>query len=501
MLAAGTGAGLVVWLPFQTPVAALLYQYVPLSAEAARVIVLAKDVVAAVATLFLLATGWRRLRWSWLDGVALLYVALVLGYALVPFTAGRTLPLMAVAVSVRDFVLPVELYILGRLVAASGLSLGRVVAVFFAASVASAAFTLAQYFFTSPQFWTSTIDLVKYVRDVQEIQGARDLWSISVLSHFGVGEVATFARAVGTFTHPVGTGHYFVVPLSLSVSYLLSRAYGSRVGACVAAFLVLVFALSVLVPISRGAWIAAAVSVVILGWLARRLGTAIIGLAVAIAVVVLVPPYSYAVKSALTATDASIRGHLEAIDQGIRVILGNPLGLGAGHADQALSLQSQPPPPPPPPATTPIPADAGSSPASPSASAAPGPVQTPIPGGIGSQPEGSETASEGVGESMYLSIWVTAGPLGLLAFLTWVAGELLRLAFDSRRDWMRLGIFAALVGLLVASAFASPLMRFTSGGLPWLLLGAAVGVAPPSWGVHGQHRGLATSLAKPSVFG
>jgi hypothetical protein len=440
-------AGLLIWLPLQTPFVAILYQYSQWTVEWARALVLAKDVIGAAATGLLVVALWRRVHWTVFDFAGFGYVALVVLYAVVPYLVGQALPTMAVVASVRNFVLPVELFVLGRLVVGAGVRLGVLAAVFLAVSAASASFTVAQYFLTPPSFWVSTIDLVGYVREVQGIPSARDLWSISALGHFGVGEVATFPRAVGTFAHPVGAGHYFVLAVSLAVASLLA---GGPLRGWRALALVILFAAVVIVPISRGAWIAAVVAVGILGMLTRRVRLTALGLAAAIAFVTVVPPYSYSVSSGLSLTDTSIRGHIEAVAHGVRVVLTNPLGLGAGHADQPGTVYSQP-------------------------SASPDQGSGGQPGSGGETPASSAgTTSEGVGESMYLSIWVTAGPIGLVLFLTWIVGTLARLGLGSGNDWKRLAVLAAFAGLLVASAFASPLMRFTSGGSVWLLLGAAL---------------------------
>lgn len=432
----GVAGFIVVWLPIQTTLIAALYQYAGIPATLARALLLGKDVVVA-ASVVLLAIAYRRsVGLRWFDFVAAAYVALVLVYAFVPMLAGSGLPLEAVAASIRAFVLPVELYALGRLVKVAGVSIERVVSLFVFVSAIAAVAMLLQYALTSPSFWVETIDLVGFVREVQGLPGAVDLWSISALGHFGVGEIATFARAVGPFAHPVGTAHYFLLPLILTAAIgvtSVNRRPGWARRPAVVIALVVLFALAVITPISRGAWIATAVAAVVVGVLSGRLLRVILGLAIATAFVALVPPFNYSILSLLNLSDSSALGHLDAIQRGVGVIAENPLGLGAGHGDHL------------------------------------GEALSGAPGGVANE-------SAGVGESMYLAILATAGPLGLVALLVWLAAIVARLLPTPplRPTWYQVGLLGGFLGLLVSSTIASPLMRFTTSAGLWLLIGMAV---------------------------
>jgi hypothetical protein len=76
---------------------------------------------------------------------------------------------------------------------------------------------------------------------------------------------------------------------------------------------------------------------------------------------------------------------------------------------------------------------------------------------------------------MYLTTLAVAGPLGLLALLGWLGGVATSLVPRSRpRSWIHVGLFAIFVGMLVSSAIASPLMRFTTAAGFWVLLGLAL---------------------------
>ena len=310
---------LIAWLPLQTPIALLLYQYADLPVVAARGVLLAKDAAVAIAVLALLVTTWRSLRLRWFDVAAMAYVAIVFAYSVVPMALGSTLPPAAVLASAREFVMPVELYLLGRLAVAAGVDLRVAVRAILVVAAIAAVATVALYF-VPPTFWSSAMDLVTFEREVQSIPNAVSLWDIGLLGQFGVGDGGTFARAIGPFTHPVGTAHYFVLPLVIA-SCAAMRAWqvGSRVEARRYLLLVALFAAAVVTPISRGGWLSAAFALLLAGLIFHRLRATILVLAILGAALALIPPFSYSISSALSRTDSSVIGHQEAIGESTRL--------------------------------------------------------------------------------------------------------------------------------------------------------------------------------------
>jgi len=421
---------LLLWLPLQTPVTMLAYQYGGLSVGQTRAILLLKDLVVPVLLVFLAARHLGQARLRWFDWMAVVYAALVGVYSVIPWLAGSKLPFLAVAVSARIFLLPVELYALGRLAALAGVKIRLIVTVFLAGSAAAALFALVQYVALPPSFWLATMDLPRFVREVQGLPGAMTLWDISVLGAYGVGEGGQFLRAIGPFTHPVGAGHYFVLPLLLSVSAAFdarNRNGGLRPLATYLALAIL-FTVAVITTISRGSWLAAAVGVLLMGIFYRRVLITVVALAAVGLFLAVVPPFSLSISSALSLGDSSVVAHGSAIEKGIETVAQNPLGLGVGQGDQ--------------------------------------------PGFA----FGGEEGAAGVGENMYLALLVTVGPVGLAAFLAWSFGMAWTLLADLRRDrkWLGAGMLAAVAGYAVSAGTASPLMRFTTSAQFWLLLGLVI---------------------------
>jgi hypothetical protein len=422
---------LLVWLPLQTPVAIALFQYANFSAEATRAVLLAKDLITGLLILALAAFFLRRVHLHWFDWLALGYVIVLVAYAAIPLVIGTRLAPIAIIASARELLVPVELYALGRLAVAAGLNISSVVRAFLIIAGAAAVFSLILYLFVPITFWSSTLDLVRFERVVQGIPNARTLWDISLLGQYGVGDSGSFPRAVGPFTHPVGTAHYFVVPLILAATAAMTAKRALAPNLLGWLGVIGLFAAAVLTPISRGAWLAAAVGVVVAGLLYRRILPTAAGVAIVMLFIVLVPPFSYSVSSALGGTDSSMAGHTQAIEEGIHTVIHNPLGLGLGQADQFGAVLSD--------------------------------------------------ASAAIGENLYLVLHVSVGPIGLLLFIGWVVGILLSLIESLRPGkaaWMQIAMAATLVGLLVSAVTASPLLRFTTAASFWLLLGLLVPNGP-----------------------
>jgi hypothetical protein len=427
--------GLIVWLPLQTPIAIALYQYGGLSVNAVRAFVLAKDVIVALAVVVLLARHFRDLRWHWFDLSAVMFLVLLAIYSVVPLLSPGGPSLNATVAGLRQFILPMEVYALGRLAAASGVRFGAVLRPFFVISIAAALFTSVLYLFVPVSFWTSTLDLVRYVREVQGLPNANSLWDISVVGTYGQASGETIARAIGPFTHPVGTAAYFILPLALSAGALSFASRRREWHPVVWAVAGLLFLASIVFSISRGGWIAAGLAILLCGFSLRQVRLSLLVVATMAAVVWFVPPFSVSLHSALNGTDGSAILHQQAVDQGVQTIGQNPFGSGVGRSDYQFGETF---------------------------------------GGSGG--EGTLL------ENTYLSVFVGIGPLGLGTFMAWLAGIVLALwprARSLRYHWPRVAVVAAVVGLAVASLTSATLLRFTTGASFWVLVGLLIGHLPP----------------------
>jgi hypothetical protein len=417
------------WIPLQTPLAVVAWQYLSLSVSATQAILLVKDFWAAGLILILFFRHLREIRFHWFDWFALGFVVLVFIYSVVPAVLGSHLPALAVIASARELLVPVELYALGRLAGYAGVSPKRLVVAFLVIAAAAAAFSIGTWAVMPWEFWTSTYNLVGFTRIVQGIQSATDIWWASILSYYG--SFGAALRAVGPFTHPVGTGVYFAMPLSLAVCAVWMSNVRRRVALAVAVAALALFFVAVISPISRGTWIGFVAAVAVAGVVLHKYRLAAVTVIAFALFVAFVPPYSWAVRSAANSSDSSSIGHATAIASGISVITAHPGGLGVGQGDQYGTVFSG----------------------------------------------GNSVA--GVGENMYLTTYASTGPVGTLAFVVWL-GALLVALFRRVRPtlpaWICVGVGVGLLAEVIAGLSASTLMRFTTAASIWLLVGLVIAV-------------------------
>jgi hypothetical protein len=427
---------LIAWLPLQTPIAIAIYQYGGWSAGAVRALVLGKDVLALAAIAILLVRHRGQIRLYWFDVLAAAFVGLLAMYAIVPLLSGNGPSLNATIAGVRQFVLPIEIYVLGRLAATAGVAFKPALRTFLVVAACAAVFTVVLYVFLPVSFWASTLDLVRYVREVQGLPGANSLWDISVVGSYGQVDAEPISRAIGPFTHPVGTAAYFILPLAI----VTGAAFASRAGRSVLTLSVggALFLAAIIFTISRGGWIAAGLALVLLGLSLRRIRAALLVLLICGSVVWFVPPFSVSVQSAMNGTDGSAILHQQAVENGVDTVTKNPLGSGVGRSDVQFG-----------------------------------------------QSFGGSDGQGSLLENTYLSIFVATGPLGLLTFVGWLLGIVISLWPTRGRlrfHWPNVALIAAIAGLSVASLTSNTLMRFTTGASFWLLIGLLVGHLP----VRGQ---------------
>ncbi len=422
---------LIAWLPLQTPLAIIVFQYGHAD-RTAWAMLLAKDVFTALLIVYFFARYWRQVRFYWFDWAALAYVVLLGVYSIVPWLLGSKIGVTPVIASLRELGVPVELYALGRLAIVAGADVRWLVRWFLAVAGVTAAFTVAVWALLPASFWATTLDLVSFVRVVQGIPNALTIWDISLVAHFGGGPSDIYSRAVGPFTQPVGTAHYFVLPMILCVAFgFQAIRAGNRRNIAIAAVVGLLMAAAVVTPISRGSWIAAGLAFFICALAYRYRALVAVVFVVAALVLLAVPASRNSIITTLQGTDASSAGHAAAVDTGVKTMTENPLGLGVGQSGQ-----------------------------------------------FGQVLASGDEAGAGVGENMYLELLVSVGPLGFLVFVAWMAGLLWTLAGLRRRgppSWILVGTSAALVGYIVSALFASPLMRFTTSASIWLVIGLCIG--------------------------
>ncbi len=417
------------WMPLCTPVSLLAWENHLVSVPVAQAILLVKDGWAAglIAVLFL--RHIREIRFRWFDWCALAYAALVVVYSVVPSLLGSHLSALSVIASARELLVPVELYGLGRLAGYAGVSTATVVKAFLVIAAVAAAFTVAAFVLEPGAFWQNTYELVNFIRVVQGVPTAWTTWQISLLTMYGsFGEAI---RAVGPFSHPVGTGVYFAMPLTLVVCAAWLSSRRQKVAMVTVMIGVVLFALAVITPISRGTWIGFVGAVVVCGAVLHRYRLSVLTVVVFAAFIVLVPPFSWSVWASVAGNDSSTNAHTQTVQKDVtHVLTTNPVvGPKVGAGDSAGQNYTA----------------------------------------------GDDAA--GVGENMYLTAYASVGPLGALAFVAWLGALLVELFGRVRSGipaWISIGVAAGLLAEVAAGMTASTLMRFTTSASMMLLVGLVV---------------------------
>ena len=191
-----------------------------------------------------------------------------------------------------------------------------------------------------------------------------------------------YPRAIATFTHPVGAGGYFLLPLGLSVAaWFGGEAHGKRWMTAGLIGLSLLFGLATIVTISRGAWIAAAIVVFMCGYSLSDFGWPS---SASRSPGCSSPECRRSTSDLVSAEPIRLirRGHIEAIGRDTQTFLKNIIGMGLGSADRVTAMSAEP---------------------------TPGPAAQV---GAGTTSAGVDSEDAGIGEDLYLSVLVSTGPLG-----------------------------------------------------------------------------------------
>lgn len=419
-------AGLLGWLPVSLVLLGLLYHYgVP--ATAVRALGAVKD---AVTIGLLLAVLRRRLggrKADVRDWLALAFLAVLLGYLLVPSVVPGLLGRAAFHVRVlawRNDVLFVAL-LLGaryagipprwcRRVAVTVVGTGAVLAAGALWEVAApAAFN---------HFMVAVAAVPTYQREVLGATGVAD----NVLTYTG-----DTLRAGSFLDDPITLPFYLLVPFGLLAAAVARRRHGLLAGAGL-----LLVAAGIVVTVTRSAMLGALFAVLALSAVAaRRRAGGRVGLALLVtaAVAVAVPAVAGTalagrITQSLDRANSDTTGHLQHTLTGLRVAAARPLGQGLGTV-------------------------AGT---------------------------GQRFAVQGtvVAEDSYLQIADEVGLLPLVLFVALLAAVLARLyrrTADPGEFWVAGGMFAAGVGLAVGGLLLQVWLDYSTALSWWGLAGLALG--------------------------
>ncbi len=401
-----------------------------------------KEALLAVA-LVLVVRERRRLPFDGLaaDWLALAFGAFVVLYAAIPqrwLSGGATHK--GVLYGLRDDLVPVGAYFLGRGLALTVPELRRLAATILATAAGVAAFGLVDIYAIPLSWWRNSGAPGWFSHQLGfSYQGLSNLPENFV---YNTGNNHPIRRLVSTFLSPLASSYLLVVALLLVAAWWMrARPSGARQRAVFFALLALLFA-GLLWTHSRSSYIALALGLLAFAWVRRDGRVVAIGAALAAVAVgaLFVKAYPHigpattftpseikvqereakgagAAVSAGGAEDASTASHWRSLKAGIRTVVHHPQGFGLGNS-------------------------------------------------------GSTAARTGVtveaGESTYTQIGVDTGLAGALVFVAWSL-VLLRGALR-RRAWIGASLAAVLALGLQTDVIGVPWLAYVL----WALAGTAV---------------------------
>lgn len=302
-----------------------------------------KDVLVLLALLS--AWWWRRddLRPTAVDGLALLYVAFLVVYALLPQSLlGGGATTKGVAYAFRHDLLPVEAYFLGRGLALTPAERGRLCRTILWTAVGVAVFGLLDVYLVRLSFWRP------YAGWFGDQLGLRyhGLSGLPENFIYNAGNNVVFRRLTSTFLSPLATGYLLVV--ALLALPLRSRRWAP-------ALALLLFA-AVLWTHTRAALLALVLGLLVIALLRRALFPLALAVVVAALGFAFVKEYTHfgphahlttreqvvqeqnarthgpTSNDATSANDASTTEHWQSLRAGVRTVTDHPQGFGLGNA-------------------------------------------------------------------------------------------------------------------------------------------------------------------------
>ena len=289
------------------------------------------------------------------DRLALAFAAFVVLYALIPqswLDGGATH--RGVLYGLRNALVPVGAYFLGRGLDLKVADLRRLGATILATAAAVAAFGLIDIY-AIPLSWWRHSGAPKWFSEQLgfNYQGLSGLPENFI---YNGGRAEPFRRLVSTFLSPLACSYLFVIALLLAAGWWVSaRPRGRMVGVWIG-LVALLFA-GLLWTHSRSSYIALVLGLLVIAWVRRERWVALVGAAVAVFVVGLVFVKAYphiaptttftptelkfqhdnALKNGVdpvgaNGSDASTHSHIESLRAGIRSVAHHPQGFGLGNA-------------------------------------------------------------------------------------------------------------------------------------------------------------------------
>lgn len=428
----GLALAVLLWLPMQNIIIALLYSTGILPSTVARAILFLKELILIILLVALIISG-RTLRWSMVEFAFFFFVVWVIGH--LPF---GDLPLITQFAGIRMMVIPLLVYFLGRYIPVPDRGLVVFWMSLLFVFICTVIVGYIEYLFISD----TQLSILQYAMLQAKGQTAVDFYLVNnfgglFYTAFGSafeGNLIWVRRMTATYLEPLAFGHALILPIIFLFYIIISPRPIPIRPRWLIAILLVAMSLAQLLAISRGALLASAIGIasvtITMGKISRK---RIITLAILTTIILLtIPPIRGYLWNTIRLEDPSSRGHLYQLQKGWELLLREPFGFGLGHG-----------------------------------------------GYVGTQFGGGD--AEGSGESFYFSMISQVGLLGLLIFAVGLILLILQMWKCSQSAytslWLRISTIvtmASLAGLSVSAIASEAAFGMLASAYVWFMAGVVV---------------------------
>jgi len=318
---------LIIWLPIQSFILTLIWQYLKLPIPYMRGLISLKSIIVFIALIFFILK--KKIKYfTVVDKIALIYFCLCSFYLAIPkFILPTRLGFIASLTSYRALIAPILLYSIGRFTPITNIEFRKLFKILLSMALLIASFGLLEYFMLPISFWNQEVDMVGYKVYVQG-SGA-DEQSVGRLSLTRWQSGKKDRRLKSFFTHPNGVSYYyaFIIPFLI---VLLTEKKGGNLKKHRKRYFLMIFLFFIVqfLSLGRGGVFATLVALSFLLFYRRKFYFALFPIFVLL--LLIVGPSITQRMITTTEEKAELLLSLRVIT-GLETFVNNPLGFGLGH--------------------------------------------------------------------------------------------------------------------------------------------------------------------------
>jgi len=314
---------LIIWIPIQSFVLTLIWQYIGLTILNIRGLIALKEIVVLMLLIYLLVT--RKIKYLMaIDKIALGYFGICSLYFVLPeFILPTRLGFIPSLASYRTLVAPILLYSIARFTPISNIKFRKLLNLLLIMAILIAVFGLIEYFILPMSVWHKEINMTGFVNQVQGVK-QEYFAKAGIPDRFGDRRLKSF------FTHPNGISYYFAFIITLLVALLMEKnifIWGKHTKKLLFSLILLCSSAQIL-SLGRGGILSTLVALSVLSLYRKRFWLVLFFLGILILLNFSVPVIERLVTG--TSQRASLLWSVRVIPV-VEKFLENPLGYGIGQ--------------------------------------------------------------------------------------------------------------------------------------------------------------------------